>query len=514
MRANKQFWQELENEIEKKFGNGNPATWSGRRNEEFIDHLEKDVIPKLIEDEKKAHACRVKNRPESWESPRASSLKRIFRDKRASESNLSALSVYMGYRSIDNFFITKEKEKSSSEEHQGRLENSQPKTRQSYRNKKNLAISKEDKPSNIDTSQDNTYDGSHKESNIYSEEKLKENKVFKKGIWFLYYYYLDSLRRMDEVEPKIAQFILEILDGKNFTLDRVGVEKTCKGTFTLIEHTKVGKFDITSDDNSYDAHFKIDYPASDNDILLGFYNSYSSYDLEAGTILLEKFDPVKHQNRKLKPKLLWRNMEGDEFDNINESIFAFLAIKKYNHLHLPGDASSLDKMKTFLDRKALFDKTNLRFVDFKKPKLFIATPQTSRPQDASLGKAEEGALKDISDTLKAKYPEIEVCERDYQMRAKADPKTKDICKELYRTKYFIVILGDMKEVKVSLSTTLLGVALGYCKHACIIYKEGDISERFKAENGFAVESYPYLKSLSKDKKQILEDIAEFIEEHP
>ena len=343
----------------------------------------------------------------------------------------------------------------------------------------------------------------------------KSEIVFKPGTWFLYYYYLANLDDSKWQEPKIARFIFKVIDKKHFLLTRkmVGGEiEHCSGNYEIIDNTRTGVFDVSNNEGTYVSHFKINHTGDSSTILLGLYTSYCLNDLEAGTVLLQKYDEELAKTTDLEPLLLWRGMSGNEFEKLNEWILAYLALKKYNHLELPKDGTpNLTQLKRFLNKKSLFDKKNLRFVDFQKPKIFIATPQTSLSKSWEK-KREADALKSLLRNLGETYKDLQIVDKNYAVSEKSDKVTKKICKELYRTKYFILILGDLNKVKLSFSVALLGQALGYCKNILVVYKKGDLSQRFEAIKVLdIVTDYSYPTSIQKNSKDILHQIKNFIE---
>ena len=324
--------------------------------------------------------------------------------------------------------------------------------------------------------------------------------------WLLYYLHLTDR----DYTPKIARLILEVYSDKSVRLTNLNEAQSENygGVCRKLKSSEVWHFslrDKQEPNNRRELDFKVEYPNKDYHILFGAYTTLQQKRIYAGSLVLERLTPkVERRIGVVEPlKISYKDtLDESTFNSqVPRSIQEFLSIKRKNYYKVPEPFWGIQQLEKYVHNYKFDKEREGRFFDPKKPKLFLAYPQTAI-QDIDLNTLNGLSLKVESaiDILERELPQIKISHVTKTNDSKEDEDSFKNLQELMTTRYFVLILGDIN--KATFAMVQLGWALSYSKHIMVFYKHGNISSRVGALEELNVNLVPY-NNLSDDLNEII-----------
>lgn len=309
-------------------------------------------------------------------------------------------------------------------------------------------------------------------------------------VWYLYFlHFVDDGH--DRKKPKIARTNLRVFhDGNNERINRGKVtlenlkedsnSRNYEGEWEQLADCKVYIFNLwqpSEDEKERHLHFKVKFPNGRKRILFGSYSTYDTDDLYSGSLVFERIDEKGVLTDNIKPPLAISYDENPkDFEEIDESVIEYLSLARDNHLFTDGPLGSFNELKKWVETENPFSLCERRFFDYSKPRLFIACPQTSLKETDDRHK---NLIEKLEKDLREKYESnLDITVKN-QKGVSGELSSFENLKYLQRTKYFILILDEVK--KATFSLVQLGWAMAYCKHILVFYKDNTVSSRFIAD---------------------------------
>ncbi len=112
MKDSLQFWQDVTSYIEKEFGQGDPPSqWKQGQIEEFLIHLEEEIITKCKKEPSLARILKLPTKDgrvnySTLSVPSYDTFLRIFKNNESQGNNFTKnlFAIYLGYKSFNDFF--------------------------------------------------------------------------------------------------------------------------------------------------------------------------------------------------------------------------------------------------------------------------------------------------------------------------------------------------------------------------------------------------------------------------
>lgn len=318
-------------------------------------------------------------------------------------------------------------------------------------------------------------------SKKYLAEVVKDS--FSNKVFLFYFMHLGE----DNVcEPQLASVILQTQTNGEVSLINLDssddpFSEDYSGTYKFLRKD-VLFVDLMSDDQSRVLHLKITFHSSEDEIMLGTYNTFNRRRVFSGALVLHQFTKKKIERYNIKPALLswYKNQEG--FKKIPKAIREYLSLRYQNFYLLPEPHPDLKALKLFVDSSDILDGRETQFLEVSQPYLFLAYPQLGEnDKEGQISNGLKEMIKGVEETAKKNNlrPIIKgVKEGDF--------KSTNSLKMIKTARFFVLIIPEKQEM-ISFSSIQLGWALAYCKNIMIFFEPESITDRFKSLEAFDVE---------------------------
>jgi len=332
--------------------------------------------------------------------------------------------------------------------------------------------------------------------------------------WFLYFL---SVAERKTKHIKIGRALVRTGEGRRVTLFNVneGFSEDYEGEYDFIKDRKVVFFDLKNDpiNTTRELHIKMIYHRHDSQIQLGTYTTFDEQRLYSGTMVFqqitgdEKLEELSQEQKN--PVLCSYDYNSQIFGDIPSQIITYLSLKNRNYHEIPMTVPNLDELQVYLDEyKPIFNKTN-RFLELNKPRLFIAIP-TGKKDDSNVSDKERNKILSICSKLKGKLArrvEFNICESDQELD-RDNSKPQESLLTLKRTRFFVLIMGDISEASFSL--VQLGYALANCKYLMVVFKNKSVSPRILSFQSDVINKFP-VDSIENSSEEIVDAIFSFVD---
>ena len=318
-------------------------------------------------------------------------------------------------------------------------------------------------------------------------------------------------------------------------------DKNYEGKYKILRKDKysVYFFDLKTFSEKKRLHLKIRLCSGDDKIILGSYSTYYDDDdkIVTGSIVLEKISDLTLENEENIPKFLSAIDGRKDFEKVKWQIRNFLSLKKLNYSKVPQKAViNLKGLEEFVNSLPKGDSASVekRFLELKKPIIYISTPQTSMEDYYSDLQNGKKMTVDERQELERKHSLIKkkknvvlniVKKLKYEYEEKADKfkvifentdieemKPIESIKYLEKTRYFILIMPPTS--KISFSIIQLAYSITLAKNIFFAYEGNIISERIKSlkelNNNFERKK---INSIIKEEDQLYKAIVKFINDN-
>lgn len=355
-----------------------------------------------------------------------------------------------------------------------------------------------------------------------------------------YFYFLDISRHK---EPVLGRAVLKTSINKTATVENIKGPYSVdyEGFYSYLSDT-VLFFDLQNPTGgSYShttnkrLHIKVRCDNPNLELLFGSYNTFDRGRIFTGSVVLKQLDEKEAQNPKPLTLSAWENREA--FEKTDKNIRQYLSLKNRNYHKVPEHIPNTETLSEYLDNYNLMKNRNQKFLELRRPRIFIATPNSSlltsngnwdelqedsaTEENLELDKHSQ-QVKRIASSLIEEFPNNQIVYKDRLFDKKEGLENYEISdvdhhrpprigfKLLQRSRYFVLILPQT--TKASLALVQLGWALSFTKNILLIYCKQSISHRLRALDGLGVEKKSY-SDLEKDFDDVLIRIKRFIEDH-
>ncbi|CAM1360781.1 hypothetical protein TPENAI_20062 [Tenacibaculum litopenaei] len=110
MHDSRRFWDEIAEDIQKKYGKGHPSTWKRSNFESFLSHLEEELMEITKDKKNLANLCDIDHSKTNnhWKAFDPTTLENIFRYKKnGGKRSKNVFAIYLGYNSADDYCVKK-----------------------------------------------------------------------------------------------------------------------------------------------------------------------------------------------------------------------------------------------------------------------------------------------------------------------------------------------------------------------------------------------------------------------
>lgn len=285
--------------------------------------------------------------------------------------------------------------------------------------------------------------------------------------YYVYFLYLDSK------EPQIGRGVLIInpkksISDKNVVFQNVpdGKSSNYKGSSQQFQD-RVLFLSLQANDSERNLHIELTYKKPSQDILLGSYSTFENNHIVRGSLVLQLIKKDNQNLIKPLPTLSSFRKNSKEFFKIHKVIRRYLSLQLYNYHKTPEITPTLKGLSEFFMEHNYNEKAYQRFLEIKKPILFISSPNTSLNNEKA--KIHEQSIQYITEELKKIRQDIKI-----ESLHKGQTKTLEI---LRNTRYFVLVIDEVE--KASFSLVQLGWALFFCKYIILFYRTGTISDELR-----------------------------------
>ena len=318
---------------------------------------------------------------------------------------------------------------------------------------------------------------------LHSKEKAAEVTLVKR--LYLYFFYLEH----EPSEPKLGRAVVELFSNETAELLNVpdGIRKNYNGKYHLSE-SRVLTLELNAAVQNRQLHLKAYCSDLNEDgIFLGAYLTYENNHIEQGTVAMT---PIL-TTPSFEPQILSFTQNREAFEDVPDTIRAYLSVKKYSYQTIPNYIHSQDLLDRYIKENAK-EKPELRFIETLRPKVYLSFPNSSIKDEVFLtNEARMKALKQKLDETFSNKCDIEYVNKKYDsLRQRITPPPSF---EILKKARFFVLVYTATD-KGSLCLVQLGWAMANCKKVMLFHEEGAISGNIERLDRMGVIINPFVNN--------------------